>query len=603
MPPNLTIYCLQEVTDYFGFERLCHDLLSLEGYASIEPLGGFSDRGRDAIHLDARSGRTTIFAYSVREDWRAKLAEDASKIKKHGHTCDRMVFLSTAQFSASERDQAVSDIHDTYGWQLDLYGAERLRILLDTQHPQIKLRHPSIFPPDFLTAEVRSDNSQRNHLFVSFSPQDHALADWLTRRLTAEGYQVWCERFRLLGGENYPQNVDEAIREHAFRVIALYSRASLREPEVMRQRNLALAISEERHSDFLIPLNIDGVTPNLLDRVTASLNFIPFEINWATGLRQLLKKLESVGCPKVLTSGKRAAVEVYVENDVLLERTEYLVTNCLEVLQIPDTIRLFTPQIKIPGIEWNQLQLRWANRRVNPYAFLSFCHPPRVTVDQYKLKSTAMFAWRNVAEIEGINSRNLVAELIRQSLETRCQEKGLQYCPQTRWHYFPPGLTKNNRLPYKLPTGVRNHVGTGGKRKYWQPSGTSYYKYSLAPAFWVAQDLFDDFVVLIRLRVRLTDANGQLMSKPRAVSRRKRLCKDWWNDNWLTRTLAICQYVAGGDKIVMGSRAEEQIVVSATPLVLNAPCGINESTLGELADARAGLLDRVTTDEDEDDLE
>ena len=71
MAADPTIYCLEAITDYFEFERLCHDLMSLEGYKSIEPLGGFSDKGRDAIHIN-KSNETTIFAYSVREDWRAK---------------------------------------------------------------------------------------------------------------------------------------------------------------------------------------------------------------------------------------------------------------------------------------------------------------------------------------------------------------------------------------------------------------------------------------------------------------------------------------------------------------------------------------------------
>jgi hypothetical protein len=38
-------------------------------------LGGFSDKGRDAIHVSRFSGEITIFAYSVREDWNKKLNE------------------------------------------------------------------------------------------------------------------------------------------------------------------------------------------------------------------------------------------------------------------------------------------------------------------------------------------------------------------------------------------------------------------------------------------------------------------------------------------------------------------------------------------------
>src|SRR5438093_12082818 len=44
----------------------------------------------------------------------------------------------------------------------------------------------------------------RDHLFISYATEDWPLAEWLTRRLTAEGYRVWCDRFKLLGGESYP---------------------------------------------------------------------------------------------------------------------------------------------------------------------------------------------------------------------------------------------------------------------------------------------------------------------------------------------------------------------------------------------------------------
>ena len=259
MGADVTIYCLQNVTDYFQFERLCHDLMSLEGYPSIEPLGGFSDKGRDAVHV-SKSDQTTIFAYSVQEDWRAKLAEDASKIKKHGHACDRLVFITTATFTPGERDEAIAFIGSEFGWNLELFGAERLRILLNVQHPETKAHHPQIFPPGLLALQAKpAISTESDHIFISFAPEDDALADWLTRKLTAEGYLVWCERFNLLGGETYPDDIDDAIRHRTFRVVALYSQASLGNPEVTRQRALALSIGSERSNDFLIPINVDGV--------------------------------------------------------------------------------------------------------------------------------------------------------------------------------------------------------------------------------------------------------------------------------------------------------------------------------------------------------
>jgi hypothetical protein len=286
--------------------------MSLEGYKSIEPLGGFSDKGRDAIEIDT-SNQTTIFAYSVREDWFVKLMEDSRKIYKHGHTCDKLAFITTAHFSASDRDVAVSSIYDEFGWTLDLYGVERLRVLLDAKYPHVKLNHPQIFPPEFITLQTKIETSEkRNHLFISYSPEDSIFAGWLTQKLTSEGYQVWCEQFKLLGGESYPDDVDEAIKSDAFRVLALYSQASLANLEVMRQRALALSISKERDNDFLIPLKLDGFAIQELDRTSSSLKFITFEVNWAIGLKQLLAKLKSIDCPKPVYNGKTIAAETFL---------------------------------------------------------------------------------------------------------------------------------------------------------------------------------------------------------------------------------------------------------------------------------------------------
>jgi len=598
MPPNITIYCLDQVTDYFDFERLCSDLMALNGYPSIEPLGGFSDKGRDAVHADSSTGRVTLFAYSVREDWRSKLAEDASKIRRHGHRCDRLVFLTTARFSAGERDEAIADIRSTYGWELHLFGAERLRILLDVEHPQIKPNHPSIFPPDLLALAERRESSSGDHLFISFAPPDYALAEWLTRRLIAEGYRVWYERFQAVGGENYPENVDDAIRLQTFRAIALYSRASLRDPEVMRQRSLALSIARERGTDFLIPIDVDTVPTTLLDRVTASLTFIHFRDSWATGLRQLLRKLESIGCPRPLADGKLIAAETFMDKDVLTDRAELVVTNCLKVLQIPDSVYAFTAQIPIDDAEWDQLRLRWASHRINPTEYLSFHQPPQPAVDQFQLKPSGISSWRNEAAVQGITAADLVSELIRKSLETKCIERGLHYCHQTGLRYFPPGLVKNNRLPYVLPTGVRNSVGTGGQRKYWRRTGSSYYKYSLAPGFRVVQNLYDQFVILIRLTIRLTDSAGNPFPRRAAVSRRKHLCKDWWNDDWLTRVIAVCQHLADGEQISIGNQPTEQVIVSAAPLSMTVPVSINEAELGQLRETRAEFFERTMADDD-----
>ncbi len=59
-----------------------------------------------------------------------------------------------------------------------------------------------------------------DHLFISYATEDGELAEWLTLRLTTEGYKAWCDRVKLLGGESYPRDIDKAIKTQTFRMLA-----------------------------------------------------------------------------------------------------------------------------------------------------------------------------------------------------------------------------------------------------------------------------------------------------------------------------------------------------------------------------------------------
>jgi hypothetical protein len=145
MAADQIVYCLEKLSDYDQFERLCHDLMARLGYVKIEPIGGMKDKGRDALHVSESTGEVTVFAYSVNESWRIKLESDANKIRQHGHKCDRLVFVCTGSFSPRERDEAIGMIRDKFGWSLELYGLERLRVLLQSVHNDLVPKHPQIF--------------------------------------------------------------------------------------------------------------------------------------------------------------------------------------------------------------------------------------------------------------------------------------------------------------------------------------------------------------------------------------------------------------------------------------------------------------------------
>ena len=55
-----------------------------------------------------------------------------------------------------------------------------------------------------------------DHLFISYATEDFVLAEWLTRKLTALGYRVWCDRFELLGGERFIEILIKPSRKILF---------------------------------------------------------------------------------------------------------------------------------------------------------------------------------------------------------------------------------------------------------------------------------------------------------------------------------------------------------------------------------------------------
>ncbi|NLT72698.1 MAG: TIR domain-containing protein [Chloroflexi bacterium] len=575
MGASVTVYCLENLTDYLEFERLCHDLMSLEGYGNIEPLGGFSDKGRDAIHVSPTTG-TTVFAYSVREDWRAKLAEDSDKIRRHGHACNSLVFVTTARFSPHERDAAVRSTKRDFGWDLKLYGVERLRVLLDAEHPHVKENHPQIFMQPSLDATLEHGLQQTDRLLVSYATDDKALAHWLARRLTAQGYRVWCEQLSLPESGDYPDDVNRAIRRQVRHVIALYSGSSLNNLEVMQQHYLALSMAEGDKKDFLLPLKVDDFEVDRLDRATASLRFISFAESWAQGLAALLEKLDVARCPRPLSRGRSMAVSSFQEEHVVADAPEPLFSNCLQVVNLPRLIQRYTSPVGISRDESDELQLEWPHRFVNRTTFLSFSEPSARAKVTGQLRPDGGGSCTETSNLERIPVPHLVSELVRRSLFARCHLAGLEYCAQTRLQYFPFGLTTGNRLRLERPDGTRTWVNSAGERKYRRTSGPEYYRYYLAPAFYVRTDVLDGYTVLANVRVRVTDTNGTPLAVRQALSRRKHVCRDWWNREWLNRMLAILQYLADGDSISYGV-GQQRLVVSARPWSIDAPRRVDES--------------------------
>lgn len=441
------------------------------------------------------------------------------------------------------------------------------------------------------------DDSARDHLFISYASEDGALAEWLTLKLTSMGYRVWCDRFKLFGGESYPVDIDEAIKNRTFRVLGLLSRHSVSKPNPVKERTLALNIARERNSDFFIPLNVDGLSATELPWMTSDLTFIPFE-DWANGLNRLLKKLKALDAPRPLApdDGSRAAIEAFFPPSVVTGEYETLYSNCFEFVRVPDIVKCLMFDGSLAARDESALLHRWAFYKVDSTTLLAFEDPPADISRRLNLVRSIKVHWRNVDAIKAIRSTNVITALLKRSLLRKAVEKGMRFDEASGRMYFPQGLLEDNRIKYTNYRGRKTRLAVIGERK----SRARPYRYHTALSFWIRRDVTDGWAALLTVHLHITDSAGRELAARSAFARRKNVTGSWWNHQWLTRLLAICHFLSDGtDQIIVGTVPDEQVVLSASPIQPAAPMRLDEARLSALLRGEYVPAARLAEDDDE----
>ncbi|MBX3452759.1 MAG: hypothetical protein KF777_24700 [Planctomycetaceae bacterium] len=595
MASDPIIYCLENLTDYDQFERFCSDVMARSGYSSIEPLGGTKDKGRDALHRGtAAEGKSTIFAYSVREDWEDKLSEDCGKVRKHGHACDRIVFLTTSPFTVYERDNAVTMVNDEFGWELELYGLERLRVTvaadatLITQHPQIF--HPAFFPE----AAIASLPSVRDYLVLDFCDADVHLGTWLARRLTLAGYSVWARTLAPIAGASLNDTIESLLDDRAFRLLPVLSSAMIEDADILAR--CGRAAREGR----LLPIQYAPFDLRRVDAKTRNVATVRFDSGWAEGMRSLIASLEATGCPKS-EGGDVIALRSFLPTNVIVHSPETIYSNRFEAKEWPKSIHVFKAETPFPSHRIDEIRHRWAFKDVDSGKYLAFEAPAEEIATEFGFSRTGGALWQQVPRIENIPTANLGPELLRKSVIVALARRGLQYCNDRKLLYFPSQLLPSERLYYPRPDGTKGFVAVTGRRKFYRPQKSTYYRYQLAPVTSVDIVLSGRMFLTLRVRVRITDDLGIPYQGRTVNSRRKHLCKSWWNDEWFSRILAVMHHLAdGNDELVIGTDPSALIRIAARPDHWEVPVRIDETALS-VAETDSNRLDALDLGRDDDD--
>lgn len=603
MPTDPIVHCLQELSDYDAFEKLCNALMSGLGYPDIEPLGGRSDKGRDGLHFCERNNVKCIFAFSVRQDWLVKLDEDCIKIKeKYNHPCDELVYVTTANLTAAQRDKAIDSVKANFGYTLKIYGLERLRVQLAENQRHLIPQHPQIFCwPYFDFRGGVSTSFGRDLVVLDYSAQDHALSVWLARRLTLEGYAVWCHGLAPMAGESIDMTMRTLIENRAIKYIPVISPEALDDADFLGR----VVLANSSKDGLILPAMSKPYDGLRLPSQIRILEVADFTTGWIAGLGDVLMQLSALTGVKRIESerGYDIALQSFIPKPLTKQETEPLWTNCLEVTRLPKNLHVFRRQSVVKNNELYEVEDSWSYSRIDGRTFVSFETPP----PSLNLGFHNTIELATSESISQLPTTIAVREILRRALRIRGLELGLLWCDDREILYFPSGNANPKRnINYITASGKRSTVGVTGFRQWGSGERATQYYYQLAPSFRVTVDSDKRYSIVLRIYVRVTDNKGELFSGKAIGRRRKKVTKSWWNDHFLARTLGVIQFFGDGSNEIRFGEDEDQIAISTTPLIWNCPVSIDEAAvdrIGDFQEELATLSIRNAWDENESDEE
>lgn len=443
--------------------------------------------------------------------------------------------------------------------------------------------------------EAHSD-ARRDHLFISYACEDHRFARWLALTLTSQGYKVWIDQFKLLGGESWPRDIDIAIKTRTFRVLGLLSKHSIAKPKPLKERTLALNIATQPGRErFLVPINVDGLAAVELDWLTSDITFVPFATSWKNGLAQLLKLLEREQCPRDIREGRAIVSRLVSTSEIVSDTPELLTSNRCIFSRIPERITAFrvSPALRREGGSLYDALRDWSVYSVSPNQVLAFHPPCQELATWLRAEVTQSYHWPSNNVIEGIDTRNVVVYLLRGCIETRLRRAGFEWSGGAEAYVFP-GLHAQ-RMRVTLPSGATTIVQHSGERTFFRVGQPKVrYRYRLAVKLVVDHIGRDEFGLIWRLRFQLTDTNDEPLPSSQHLSRRKHITRCWHNYHWLVRHLAAMQRCADDNELIrIGPDDEGQVILDCRPTAFEVGKSLNEEKLGDSRDVSDEEADAV----------
>lgn len=425
--------------------------------------------------------------------------------------------------------------------------------------------------------------SSRNMLFVSHAnPEDNTFTMWLALRLAREGYPVWCDLTKLLGGETFWRDIEIAVRARTAKFLFVLSRSSNAKDGALNELDLAVGVERrDKLADFVIPLRIDDLSHGDINIQIRRKNAIDFSHSWATGLVRLLEKLSEHRVPTDSRFAPTALNEWWRQshsgNDLLIDEPDSHLSNWFPIEELPAGIYVHTlrSDSELRGSAWTLAQ---PAHRIGEY-IVSFA--PRSDFDGL-VSASSQIALDHALErndsslpLTARQFRNSTVHLLRLAWDRVVAQRGLPTQSLSRKRsacYFAQGTLKGSRVSFTLPDGFSGSRILAGYKTVWSAASRKkvrrYWHYGMS----ADARLSPHPVIILNAHVFFSDDGRAIWdSAKRLHTARRSLGGGWWNDDWRDRLLAATAWIADGeDYIALPVSSTDSIRMSRAPVTFDS---------------------------------
>jgi hypothetical protein len=276
------------------FEDLARDLVGREIKLRFEAFPEGRDDGMDGRHARA-DGSVMMQAKHYHGSGFAALK---SKMTKERQSIDRLaparyILVTFARVTPKNKNALAQIIGPSLQTAGDIFGPGDLNALL-RKYPDIEQAHQKLWaqstsvlqtivtepvgkalsrpgpipavlanllPPMEATENAAPvEKAARDTIFlIKASPIDDDFALWLAPKLEAEGYRVFADILTHQPGDRWRRQINQALQYRAAKVLLICRDATLSDPHVQDDLDIALEMAKELNdSRFIIPLRLES---------------------------------------------------------------------------------------------------------------------------------------------------------------------------------------------------------------------------------------------------------------------------------------------------------------------------------------------------------